>query len=101
LSLPYHSGFTIGLVDEGPSSMVSEPRSWVQFSPSTQFFTARIPPSLVSAESTGTTTPEREQTAPTAATRTHEKKYWTIARDSIAPSISTRFYDWTDKEGTV
>jgi hypothetical protein len=55
----------------------------------------------VSAESTGTTTPEREQTAPTAATHTQEKKYWTIARDSIAPSISTRFYDWTDRGGTV
>jgi hypothetical protein len=57
---------------EGSSSMVSKPRSWVQFLPATQFSAARIPPSLTAAGSVGTATPEREQAAPTAATRTQE-----------------------------
>jgi hypothetical protein len=52
--------------------MVPEPRSWVQFPPATQFSAARIPPSLASAGSTGMTTPEREQAAPTATARTQE-----------------------------
>jgi hypothetical protein len=56
----------------GSSSMVPEPRSWVQFPPVTQFFAARIPPSLASAGPAGTAAPEREQAAPTAAARTQE-----------------------------
>jgi hypothetical protein len=31
-------GFMVGLADEVPSTMVLEPRSWVQFSPATYFF---------------------------------------------------------------
>jgi hypothetical protein len=38
--------------------------------PATQFSAARIPPSLASAEPTGTAAPEREQTAPPAAAHT-------------------------------
>jgi hypothetical protein len=52
--------------------MVPEPRSWIQFSPATQFSAARIPPSLASAGSAGTAAPEREQTAPTAVTHAGE-----------------------------
>jgi hypothetical protein len=55
--------------------MISEPRTWVQFSPTTQFFVARIPPSLASAGPIDTTTPEREQAAPTAVARTQEEEY--------------------------
>jgi hypothetical protein len=59
--------------------MVSEPRSWVQFPPATQFFTARIPPSLESVGPADTTAPEQEQAAPMAAARTQERECWTIA----------------------
>jgi hypothetical protein len=59
--------------------MVSEPRSWVQFPPTTQFSAARIPPSLASVGSTGTTVPEREQAAPIVVARTQEGRCWTIA----------------------
>jgi hypothetical protein len=59
--------------------MVSEPRSWVQFPLTTQFFAARIPPSLASAGSAGTAAPERQQAAPTAVTHTQEEECWTIA----------------------
>jgi hypothetical protein len=52
--------------------MVPEPRSWVQFPLATQFFAARISPSLASAGSVGTAAPEREQAAPTATARTQE-----------------------------
>jgi hypothetical protein len=52
--------------------MVPELRSWVQFLLATQFFVARIPPSLASARSTGTITLERVQAAPTAAARMQE-----------------------------
>jgi hypothetical protein len=58
--------------------MVSEPMSCVQFPLATQFFVARIPPSLASAGSAGTTTSEREQTAQIAAACTQEGEYWTI-----------------------
>jgi hypothetical protein len=54
----------------GSSIMVPEPRSWVQFPSATQFFAARIPPSLASAGSAGMAAPEREQAAPTVAART-------------------------------
>jgi hypothetical protein len=69
----------VGLAEAGSSSMVPELRSWVQFPPATQFFAARIPPSLASSGPTGTAAPEREQAAPTAAAHTQEGEYWTIA----------------------
>jgi hypothetical protein len=69
----------VGLTEEVPSSMVPKPRSWVQFRPATQFFAARIPPSLASAGSVGTAASEREQTTPTAAAHTQEGECWTIA----------------------
>jgi hypothetical protein len=53
--------------------MVSEPRTWVQFPPTTQFFAARIPPSLASAGPVDTTTPEREQAAPIVVARSKRK----------------------------
>jgi hypothetical protein len=62
----------VGLAEEVPSSMVPESRSWVQFPPATQFFAARIPPSLAFAGSVGTTVPEWEQAAPTTVARTQE-----------------------------
>jgi hypothetical protein len=68
----------VGLAEGGSSSMVPEPLSWVQFPPATQFFAARIPPSLASAGSAGMATPEREQTAPTAVAHTQEGECWTI-----------------------
>jgi hypothetical protein len=55
--------------------MVPEPMSWVQFPPATQFFVARIPPSLASTGPAGTTTLEPEQAAPIVAARTQERKY--------------------------
>jgi hypothetical protein len=68
----------VGLAEGGSSSLVPEPRSWVQFPPATQFSAAHIPPSLASAGSAGTATLEREQAAPTAAAHTQEGEYWTI-----------------------
>jgi hypothetical protein len=62
----------VELAEAGYSSMVPELRSWVQFPPAMQFFTAHIPSSLASAGSAGTAAPEREQAAPTAAARTQE-----------------------------
>jgi hypothetical protein len=59
--------------------MVPELRSWVQFSLTTQFSAACIPSSLASAGPTGTGASKREQAAPTAAARTQEGEYWTIA----------------------
>jgi hypothetical protein len=59
--------------------MVPKSRCWVQFPPVTQFFVARIPPSLASVGSVGTVVPEREQTAPTVAAHTQEGECWTIA----------------------
>jgi hypothetical protein len=59
--------------------MVSEPRSWVQFHLATQFFAARIPPSLASTGPAGTAVPEREQAVPTATVHTQEGECWTIA----------------------
>jgi hypothetical protein len=58
--LPYHLSFMVGLVDEVPSSMVPEPRSWVQFPPVTQFSVAHIPPSLAFVGLVGTAALERE-----------------------------------------
>jgi hypothetical protein len=52
--------------------MVSEPRSWVQFPPATQFSATRIPPSLAFAGPAGTSATEREQAAPIAAARTQK-----------------------------
>jgi hypothetical protein len=52
--------------------MVPELRFWVQFLPATQFFAARIPPSLASTRSTGTVTLERVQAASTVAARMQE-----------------------------
>jgi hypothetical protein len=69
----------VGLTEEGPSSMISKPRSWVQFPPITQFFAAHIPPSLASAGPVGTAVPEQKQTTLTAAAHTQEEEYWTIA----------------------
>jgi hypothetical protein len=54
--------------------MVSELKSWVQFSPVTQFFDARTPPSLASVGPVGTTAPEREQAAPITVARTQERE---------------------------
>jgi hypothetical protein len=65
----------VGLAEGGPSSMVSELRSWVQFPPATQFSAARIPPSLASTGPADTAASEREQAAPTAAARTKEGEY--------------------------
>jgi hypothetical protein len=59
--------------------MVLEPRSWVQFSPATQFFVVRIPPSLASAGSAGTAAPKQEQAAPTTAAYMQEGGYCTLA----------------------
>jgi hypothetical protein len=42
LALPYHLYFMIGLAEEVPSSMVSETRSWVHFSPATNFCLPRV-----------------------------------------------------------
>jgi hypothetical protein len=65
----------VGLAEEVLSSMVPELRSWVQFPSATQFFAARIPPSLASAEPADTAAPEWEQAAPTATARTQEGEY--------------------------
>jgi hypothetical protein len=59
--------------------MVSEPRSWVQFSPATQFFAARIPPSLASVGPAGMAALEREQAASIITAHTQEGECWTIA----------------------
>jgi hypothetical protein len=59
--------------------MVLEPRSWVQFPPTTQFSAARIPLSLASAGPADTAAPEREQAAPTVTAHTQEEECWTIA----------------------
>jgi hypothetical protein len=59
--------------------MVTEPRSWVQFPPATQFSVARIPPSLASVGPANMAAPEREQAAPITETRTQEGECWTIA----------------------
>jgi hypothetical protein len=69
----------VELTEEVSSSMVLEPRSWVQFLMAAQFFATRIPPSLASTGPAGTAAPEREQAAPTAVTHTQEGEYWTIA----------------------
>jgi hypothetical protein len=69
----------VELAEGGYSSMVSEPRSWVQFSPATQFFAMRIPLPQVSTGSADTAASEREQAAPTAVTHTQEGGCWTIA----------------------
>jgi hypothetical protein len=66
-------------------NMVAEPRSWVQFLPATQFFTACIPPSLMSAGSAGMAAPEWEQAAPTATARTQKGECWTIASETPSP----------------
>jgi hypothetical protein len=77
---PYISPVFYGWTDRGGySSMVSKLRSWVQFSLVTQFFAARIPPSLASAGPAGRAAPEREQTALTAAAHMQEGECWTIA----------------------
>jgi hypothetical protein len=68
----------VRLVEEVPSRMVLESRSWVPFPRATQFFAARIPLSLASAGPAGMATPEREQAVPTAAARTQEGECWTI-----------------------
>jgi hypothetical protein len=75
---PLTPGFFVRLAEEVPSSMVPEPRSWVQFSPTTQFSATRIPLSLAFVEPTGMATPEQEQVAPTVTARTQEGEYWTI-----------------------
>jgi hypothetical protein len=59
--------------------MVPDLRSWVQFSPATQFSVAHIPPSLMSTRPTGMAMPEREQAAPIVVAHTWEGEYWTIA----------------------
>jgi hypothetical protein len=55
--------------------MVPEPRSWVQFPLVTQFFVARIPPSLASVGPAGTAALEREQAASITADRMQEGEY--------------------------
>jgi hypothetical protein len=69
----------VGLTEGVPSSMVLEPRSWVQFPPAMQFSAARISHSLASAGSAGMAAPEREQAVTTTAARTQEGECWTIA----------------------
>jgi hypothetical protein len=59
--------------------MVSEPRSWVQFPSTTQFFVVRIPPSLASVEPACMAAPEQKQAAPIAAARMQKGECWTIA----------------------
>jgi hypothetical protein len=63
----------------GSSSMVLEPRFWVQFPPVTQYSAAYISPSLAYTGPAGTTAPEREHVAPTTAAHTQEGKRWIIA----------------------
>jgi hypothetical protein len=60
----------VGLAEEVSSSLVSEPRSWVQFPPATKSSAARILSSLAFAGPTGMATPEREQVVPTTAAQT-------------------------------
>jgi hypothetical protein len=62
----------VRLAEEVPFSMVSEPRSCVQFPPAKQFSVARIPPSLAFVEPTCTAAPERELAEPIAAARMQE-----------------------------
>jgi hypothetical protein len=52
--------------------LISEPISWLQFLPITQFFTVHIPSSLASAGSVVTITPEWEYAAPIAMAHTQE-----------------------------
>jgi hypothetical protein len=77
--LSYHLGFIVGLAEGVPSSMVPEPRSWVQIPPVTQFSVALILPSLASVGPVGMVAPEWEQAAPTVAARTQEGECWTRA----------------------
>jgi hypothetical protein len=62
----------VGLAEEVSSSMVLEPRSWIQFLPPplphthTKFSAAHIPPSLASVGPIGTAAPEQEQEMPTS-----------------------------------
>jgi hypothetical protein len=76
--LPYHLGFMIELTERWSSSMVSKARSWVQFHSATQFSAAHISPSLASAGSVGTATPEREQAVSTTVVCMQEGECWTI-----------------------
>jgi hypothetical protein len=54
----------------GFSNMMSEPRSWVQYPPTTYFFATHISPSVAFFGPVDTTAPEREQTAPTTTAHT-------------------------------
>jgi hypothetical protein len=85
-------GFYGWNVRGGSSSMISEPRSWVQFPPATQFSAVHIPPSLTSAEPAGMTASEREQ----AGGRILDYSI----RCSLTPSISPGFYGWTVRGGS-
>jgi hypothetical protein len=40
--LLYYLGFMVGLTEDVLSSMVSEPRSWIQFPPATHFLSLRV-----------------------------------------------------------
>jgi hypothetical protein len=60
----------VGLTEDVLFGMVPEPRFSVQFPPVTQFYIARISPSLASAGPADTTAPEREQLAPTVTAHT-------------------------------
>jgi hypothetical protein len=60
----------VGLAEEVPSSLLLELSSWVQIPSVTQFFTARISPSLASTGLIDTVVPEWEQAAPTAMAHT-------------------------------
>jgi hypothetical protein len=60
----------VGPADDVSFSMVPELMSWAQFPPATQFFTARIPPSLASVGLVATVASDREQAAPTTTAHT-------------------------------
>jgi hypothetical protein len=58
-TLSYHLSFMVELVYEVPSSMIPEPRYWVEFSLTMQFYVACISSSLASIGPAGTTASEQ------------------------------------------
>jgi hypothetical protein len=80
--------------------MVPELRSWVQFPLATQFFTARILPSLASSGPVGTAAPEREQANSRGSHVGGGMLDYSII-GLLTPSISPRFYGLTGRGGAV
>jgi hypothetical protein len=66
------SGFYDWTSRGGSSSMLSEPKSWIQFPLTKQFSAARISLSLGSAGPTGTTAPKQEQASPIVSAHMQE-----------------------------